>query len=113
MIALAGCGGGSPVTTTTSRGEPAPAETPQGHVGDGVGGVSLEKLGDFDQPLYVTQPPGDSAHLFVVEQTGRVRCSRTGRGRTRRFSTWRTRSHAAANRGCCRSPSLRTTRRAG
>jgi len=34
--------------------------------------VRLEKLGDFEQPLYVTQPPGDSHHLFVVEQTGGV-----------------------------------------
>jgi glucose/arabinose dehydrogenase len=41
-------------------------------VGSGAGGVRLEKLGDFDQPLYVTQPPDDSDHLFVVEQTGRV-----------------------------------------
>jgi glucose/arabinose dehydrogenase len=41
-------------------------------MGDGAGGVRLEKLGDFDQPLYVTQPPGDRHHLFVVEQTGRV-----------------------------------------
>jgi glucose/arabinose dehydrogenase len=40
--------------------------------GDGAGGVSLEKLGDFDQPLYVTEAPGDRQHLFVVEQTGRV-----------------------------------------
>jgi glucose/arabinose dehydrogenase len=34
--------------------------------------VRLQKLGDFDQPLYVTQPPGDRSDLFVVEQTGRV-----------------------------------------
>jgi glucose/arabinose dehydrogenase len=35
--------------------------------------VRLTKLGDFDHPLYVTQPPGDRRDLFVVEQTGRVR----------------------------------------
>jgi glucose/arabinose dehydrogenase len=37
-----------------------------------VGGVRLQKLGDFEQPLYVTQAPGDRSDLFVVEQTGRV-----------------------------------------
>jgi glucose/arabinose dehydrogenase len=73
LVAVAGCGGGSPSTTESSTGGP-----PQGggqtqrQVGDGIGGVRLEKLGDFDRPLYVTQPPGDSHHLFVVEQTGRV-----------------------------------------
>lgn len=43
-----------------------------------MGGVRLEKLGDFDQPLYVTQAPGDRDHLFVVEQTGRVRVMTDG-----------------------------------
>jgi glucose/arabinose dehydrogenase len=41
--------------------------------------VRLEKLGDFDQPLYVTQPPADPHHLFVVEQTGRVQVLTDGR----------------------------------
>ncbi|HET9725281.1 MAG TPA: PQQ-dependent sugar dehydrogenase, partial [Gemmatimonadales bacterium] len=35
--------------------------------------MRLTKLGDFDHPLYVTEPPGDRRDLFVVEQTGRVR----------------------------------------
>ena len=73
MVAAAGCGGSSTSTTESST---APRETQGGTqqqgVGSGVGCVRLEKLGDFDQPLYVTQPPGDSHHLFVVEQTGRV-----------------------------------------
>jgi glucose/arabinose dehydrogenase len=75
IAALAGCGGGSAQTTSPSTGG-APSSTAtrtsQQAVGEGFGGVRLEKLGDFDQPLYVTQPPGDSHHLFVVEQTGRV-----------------------------------------
>jgi glucose/arabinose dehydrogenase len=54
---------------------PPPTQTQHGTppVGDGDGGVRLTKLGDFDHPLYVTQPPGDRRDLFVVEQTGRVR----------------------------------------
>jgi len=73
MVALAGCGGGSPSSTSTSGGG-APASThgqaPERPTGGGQ--VRLERLGDFHQPLYVTQPPGDRHHLFVVEQTGRV-----------------------------------------
>ena len=40
--------------------------------------MELQKLGDFDQPLYVTQPPGDDLDLFVVEKTGRVQVVRDG-----------------------------------
>ncbi len=35
-------------------------------------------MGSFDNPVYVTAPPGDGAHLFVVEQTGRIRIVRDG-----------------------------------
>jgi glucose/arabinose dehydrogenase len=76
MVALAGCGGGSQSSTSSPQGTPpSGARTEHGKpaTGDGAGGVRLERLGDFDQPLYVAQAPGDSHHLFVVEQTGRVR----------------------------------------
>ena len=47
--------------------------TGDGAVGDGDGGVALERIGDFDQPVYVTQPPsGDDDHLYVVEQCGTI-----------------------------------------
>jgi glucose/arabinose dehydrogenase len=75
MVASAGCGGGSPSKTGSAPGSPPSGvqTTPVPRAtGDGVGGVRLEQLGDFDQPLYVTQAPGDAKHLFVVEQTGRV-----------------------------------------
>jgi glucose/arabinose dehydrogenase len=36
------------------------------------GGVGLKKVGDFDQPVYVTAAPGFPKLLFVVEQPGRV-----------------------------------------
>jgi glucose/arabinose dehydrogenase len=39
--------------------------------------VRLEKVGDFDQPVYVTQPPG-SDDLYVVEREGSVRIVRDG-----------------------------------
>jgi glucose/arabinose dehydrogenase len=74
-FALAGCGGGddddaAPTTatnggqTTTGNGVPA--------VGDGVGGVDLARLGNFAQPVYVTEAGGDPEHLYVVEQCGKI-----------------------------------------
>ena len=32
----------------------------------------LELVGDFDNPVYLTSPPGDSARIFIVEQPGRI-----------------------------------------
>ena len=41
--------------------------------------VGLQKVpGTFDQPLYVTAPPGDTTRLFVVEKTGRIRIVKNG-----------------------------------
>jgi glucose/arabinose dehydrogenase len=38
----------------------------------------LQKLGDFDQPLYVASAPGDSSRLYVVEKAGTIRVLRNG-----------------------------------
>ena len=35
--------------------------------------VSLQKIGDFSSPIYVTSAPGDYSHLYVVERSGTVR----------------------------------------
>ena len=69
---LAGCGGGGE-TTSPPPPPSEPAQRGDGKIptGDGDGGVRLVKLGDFDQPVYVTQPPGEKQDLFVVEQSGR------------------------------------------
>jgi glucose/arabinose dehydrogenase len=58
--------------TTTTQAEEPPPERREPPVGDGQGGVRLEEVGDFDQPLYVTQPPAGDEALFVVEQCGRI-----------------------------------------
>jgi glucose/arabinose dehydrogenase len=62
---ISGCGGGS-----DSNDAGTAAEQPHGQ-------VRLEKVGDFDQPDYVTQPPGGN-DLYVVERQGRVRIVRDG-----------------------------------
>ncbi len=75
---LAGCGGddGEQGTTSaeteTAGGVTAPEEPGSGN------GVSLEKIGEFDSPDYVAQPP-ESDDLYVVEQPGRIRIVRGGR----------------------------------
>ncbi len=86
----AGCGGEDGGETTATA--PSPAPSGQGGngkerlpTGDGLGGVRLEKVGDFDQPLYLAQPPGDDRHLFVVEKTGRVQVVRDGQRVPRPF----------------------------
>ncbi len=85
-IAL-GCGGGDESTTAKVPTPPvqhgkAPTNLP---TGDGGGGVKLTKLGDFDQPLYVTQPRGETGDLFVVERTGAIRVIHDGAVQPRPF----------------------------
>jgi len=90
-LAMAGCGNGSgsqpqtqaaspPVRTQTGGSSTTPAQT-----GNGEGGVRLEPLGTYDQPVYVTAPPGDSHDLFVVEQPGRVIVVHAGKPVARPF----------------------------
>jgi glucose/arabinose dehydrogenase len=45
----------------------------------------LVRVGTFDQPLYVTAPPGDRNRVFVVEQPGRIRVIDRGRVQRRPF----------------------------
>lgn len=74
MAALPACG---------EAGEPAQA--PVATEGDATEsakprrGVALQRVGAFDQPVYVTGAPGFPRLLFVVEQEGRVRVLRGGR----------------------------------
>ena len=70
-VALGACGGdsGESPATTSASSEPG--------TGAGRGGAKLAALGEFEQPLYVTQPPG-SEDLYVVEKGGRVKVVRDG-----------------------------------
>jgi len=40
--------------------------------------VHLQKVGDFDGPLYVAAAPGDHSRLYVVEKAGTIRVVRDG-----------------------------------
>jgi glucose/arabinose dehydrogenase len=73
---IAGCGddGDSDTAPEPTQPETTPtqAQKPSGR------GVTLEKIGEFDQPDYVAQPPG-SGDLYVVERPGGIRIVRDGR----------------------------------
>jgi len=38
----------------------------------GASAATLQSIGDFDQPIYITSNPGNPSDLFVVERQGRV-----------------------------------------
>jgi glucose/arabinose dehydrogenase len=43
----------------------------------GAGAVSLQSIGNFNEPIYMTSPPGDP-RLFVVERGGRIQVVHDG-----------------------------------
>src|SRR5687768_9206624 len=47
--------------------------------GDGSGGVRLDGVGSFEQPVYVHGPRGAGGLVFVVEQEGTIRMIRDGK----------------------------------
>jgi glucose/arabinose dehydrogenase len=47
--------------------------------------LGLQRIGSFDEPVYVTAPPGDCKRVFVVERTGRIRLLLNGRKVRRPF----------------------------
>jgi glucose/arabinose dehydrogenase len=94
LLALAGgCGGSdedepttdqAASTTTTTSGQGGGGGRPP--VGNGEGGVRLEEIGGFDEPVHVTQPPaGDDEHLYVVERCGTVQRVPVGGGESETF----------------------------
>ena len=66
VVFAAGCGGGA-----SSHAEPAASAS-----------VRLQKVGDFDAPLFVTAPPADTHRIFVVEQGGTIQVVRGGKKST-------------------------------
>jgi glucose/arabinose dehydrogenase len=66
-----GCGGSGDDGGATAR---TPTPTPAQRRG-----VRLVRVATFDNPVYVTAPPGDRRRQFVVEQGGRIMVVRGGR----------------------------------
>jgi hypothetical protein len=44
----------------------------------GAEAMTLEKIGDFDQPTYVTSDPGNAGRLLVLERKGRIKLDDNG-----------------------------------
>jgi len=92
-LLAAGCGEDDVTTVADEPAEPTTASTTAGGpggntaaVGDGTGGVALERVAELDQPVYVTQPPtGDDDHLYVVEQCGTIQRVPIGGGEPTTF----------------------------
>jgi glucose/arabinose dehydrogenase len=74
---LGGCGSSGSQETGTGGGAHPPPATGAGTAGGA--GTKLTKIGDFSQPAYVAQPPGERDALFVVEKTGAIRVVEDGR----------------------------------
>ena len=78
-----GCGGSdggsaaraTPTATTQAPAEPTATATPAQR----RRGVRLVRVGNFDEPVFVTAPRGDRRVQFVVEQGGRIMVVRNGR----------------------------------
>ena len=95
VLAVAGCGSGddgeeaSSGGTSDSPASPSPPPATDGGakpaVGDGEGGIKLAKVGDFSEPVYVAQPPGDDRDLYVVEKGGVVKVVQDGKVRGKPF----------------------------
>src|SRR5690348_17679877 len=65
----------SALTLLTCTSTPTAIELPP----EGSGTVHLIAVaGSYNNPLYVTAPPGDTARLFVVEQAGTIRVVQHG-----------------------------------
>jgi glucose/arabinose dehydrogenase len=84
LLLAAGCGSSDPGKTdvkapTVTAPSTTTAPQPNQPTGDGNGGVKLTKVGDFEEPLYLTQPPGDDQDLFVVQRGGQIRVVRDGK----------------------------------
>jgi glucose/arabinose dehydrogenase len=71
--------GGDARATSSGNASTQGATSPSARAAATAPTVSLQKLPQsFDQPLYVTSPPGDTSRLFVVEKTGVIRIIKNG-----------------------------------
>jgi glucose/arabinose dehydrogenase len=76
---------GDPPSTGAGASTSTAPSTPTATTAQAKRGVRLVRVGTFDNPVYITQAPGDRSRLFVVEQTGRIRVIRNGRKLSRPF----------------------------
>jgi glucose/arabinose dehydrogenase len=91
---LAACGNGS-----GSQAKSSPVATDESPTASASRGVRLKSIGHFDQPVYVTSPPGDAGRIMVVEQAGTIRVVRGGRKLAQPFLDIRSRVVSGGEQG--------------
>jgi glucose/arabinose dehydrogenase len=77
-----GCGGSGDrngAAARTATASPSAEATASPATATASRGAKLRKIGDFDQPVFVTAPPKDRNAQFVVERPGRIMVVRDGR----------------------------------
>lgn len=85
LIAVAGaCGGGGDVRLSPTPQDP-PSRPATGGSDERLPALRLERVGDFDQPLFLTTAPGQTDPLYIVEKSGRVRVVHDGETLPRPF----------------------------
>jgi glucose/arabinose dehydrogenase len=80
-LLVAGCG---EKDEPDIKGPAVPIDQPNEPDQPNTASVRLQRIGQFDQPVYVTQPAGEK-DLFVVEQTGRIQRVGADGGPSRTF----------------------------
>jgi glucose/arabinose dehydrogenase len=78
LLVLVACGSDDSSAEPSAATAAAPA-APTTSATASATGVKLVGVGQFDTPVYVTAPPGDTRRIFVVEQGGRIRVVRGGK----------------------------------
>ena len=79
VVSLTGDGEAKQDLTGTLSMTAPTAQTPQPGGAVQARRLRLQRVGRFDNPLYVTSPPGDRRRVFVVEQGGRIQLLLNGR----------------------------------
>jgi glucose/arabinose dehydrogenase len=115
LLVLAACGSddSSAQTTPASAATATATETTRAQSAASKR-VKLLSIGRFEDPLYVTAPPGDTRRVFVVEQGGTIRVIRGGKRLARPFLDLRSKVTAGGEQGLLSmafAPDYATTRR--
>jgi glucose/arabinose dehydrogenase len=96
-LALGACGtDGSGAGSGTASADPTSAPSATAAAGKGV---TLDGVGTFDMPVFVTAPRGERRRIFVVEQGGTIRVVRAGKPQAAPFLDLRKQVLAGGEQG--------------
>ncbi|HTA35939.1 MAG TPA: PQQ-dependent sugar dehydrogenase [Solirubrobacteraceae bacterium] len=85
-LSLAACGSGEAARSTADGvTKSSNGRDPVVKVSASAPGVRLQRIGDFEQPLYLTAAPGDRSRVYVVQRTGQVMLLLNGRKQSTPF----------------------------